>query len=237
MTTPSIVVVHGALGSAVQMQPVADALSAYGEVQCLEMPGHGDTPLPDGAAFSMATFANALRDGVTLRGWHRPLVFGYSMGGYAALWLEATSPGTLGGIVTLGTKFDWTPEVAAAAASRLDATALLAKVPAFAEQLRVRHAGAGGWEQLLARTAQLLTELGEEPPLTAATLAGVRSPVRVAAGSRDDTLTDGEAARVAALLPNATCHVLPDVPHPIERVPATLVVDLLRDLLRDLPRS
>ncbi|WP_310570636.1 alpha/beta fold hydrolase [Gemmatimonas sp.] len=237
MTRPPIVVLHGALGSAAQMQPMADALSAIGEVHCLELPGHGDTQLPDAATFSMATFANALRDAITLRGWHQPLVFGYSMGGYVALLLESLSPGTLGGIVTLGTKFEWTPDVAAGAAARLDAAVLQSKAPAFAEQLRVRHAGAGGWEQMMVRTAALLVALGATPLLTAETLASVQIPLRVAAGSRDDTLAEGEAGRLAALLPNATCTPLPDVPHPIERVPTALVVDLVGGLLRDLSRS
>lgn len=219
------------------MQPIADALSAIGEVYCLELPGHGNTPRRDDTPFSMLTFADALRDAIRTRGWQRPLVFGYSMGGYVALLLESQSPGSVGGIVTLGTKFEWTPDVAAGAAVRLDPAALQTKVPAFAEQLRARHVGAGGWEQMMTQTAALLVALGAAPLLTAQSLAAVQIPVQVAAGSRDDTLADGEAARLAALLPNAMCTVLPDVPHPIERVPTTLVVDLVRELVRDLPRS
>ncbi len=237
MTTSPIVIVHGALGSAAQMQPIADALSAIGKVHCLELPGHGETPLHDTSPFAMHTFADALFDAITSRGWRQPLVFGYSMGGYVALLLESRSPGTLGGIVTLGTKFEWTPDVAAGAAARLDPAVLQAKAPAFAELLRVRHAGAGGWEQMMTRTAALLVALGAAPLLTAESLAAVKSPVRVAAGARDDTLADGEATRLADLLPNASSAVLPDVPHPIERVPTALVVDLVRDLVRDLPRS
>lgn len=38
-------------------------------------------------------------------------------------------------------------------------------------------------------------------------------------------------------LGQAAAHVRRDVPHPIERVPTALVVDLVRDLLCDLPRS
>lgn len=234
-----LLLVHGALGDAEQMRPLADALDAVGRVSRVELPGHGCTPLAADAPFAMARFARAIGDAARDQrgGDDRPICVGYSMGGYAALVLEATQPGTLGGIVTLGTKFEWTPAAAASAAARLDAAVLQAKAPAFADHLRVRHAGAGGWELLLARTARLLTELGEDPLLTAQTLAAVQIPVRVAAGSRDDTLADGEAARLAALLPNAACRLLPDVPHPIERVPTALVVDLLRDFLRDLSRS
>lgn len=235
--TPPIVVVHGALGSAEQMGPVADALSVFGPIHCLELPGHGRTPLPGGAPFSMTTFAHALRDDLTQRGIQQPIVFGYSMGGYVAVLLESLAPGTLGGIVTLGTKVEWTPSIATAAAARLDASVLAAKVPAFAEQLRHRHEGADGWELLLERTAGLLTDLGSTPLLTAATLANVHVPVRLGVGARDDTVSGDEAARVAALLPHASAHVLPDVPHPIERVPAQVVIDLVGALVREAHRS
>ncbi len=237
MEPPSILVVHGALGSAAQMQPVADALSALGAVHVVELPGHGTRPLSDNTSFSMATFAHALRDTIVEQSLSRPIVFGYSMGGYAALLLESMLPGMMGGIMTLGTKIEWTPAVADAAASRLDAGTISSKVPKFAEQLRVRHEHAGGWEQLLARTAALLRTLGAEPPLHDATLARVFAPVRVCAGANDDTLADGEAERTAARLPNATSQLFADVPHPIERVPMQLIVDGVSVLLRGQSRS
>ncbi len=237
MSTPSIIVVHGALGSAAQMQPIGDALSTLGAVHLLELPGHGTRALADGASFSMETFAHALGDVVAEQSLSRPIVFGYSMGGYAALLLESMLPGTLGGIMTLGTKVEWTPAVADAAASRLDAGMIQSKVPKFAEQLRVRHEQAGGWEQLLARTAALLYALGANPPLNDASLARVLARVRVCAGANDDTLADGETERTAARLSNATAHLFADVAHPIERVPVQLVVDGVSLLLRDQSRS
>ncbi len=216
------------------MRPLADALGDVGSVHLVELPGHGQTPLPSTADFGMALFARHIGDAARRHrvGRRAPICFGYSMGGYAALVLASTSPGTLGGVVTLGTKFEWTPTVAAANAARLDASRLQAKVPAFAEQLRQRHEGAGGWELLLARTSQLLTSLGAAPMLTAHTLADVHLPVRLAVGSRDDTVTSLEVERIAPLLPHATMHVLADVPHPIERVPTHLLVDLMRDFPR-----
>ncbi len=236
---PVLLIVHGALGDAEQMRPLAEALDAICRVQLVELPGHGTTVLPDDVSFEMALFADVLGD-VARRhrlGDHAPICFGYSMGGYAALLAEARSPGTFGGIVTLGTKFEWTPPIAATAAARLDAAVLRAKVPAFAEQLRVRHEGAGGWEQLLTRTAQLLTELGATSPLNAQTLQAIGIPVCLAVGSRDDTTTAHETEHTALRLTQGTSHILADVPHPIERVPTTVMIDLIRDFLRDHPRS
>jgi pimeloyl-ACP methyl ester carboxylesterase len=228
---PTVLVVHGALGSGVQMQPVVDALvecRRFARVLTVELPGHGNTPAD--AGFGMAAFTTALADAIRGAGLVRPAVFGYSMGGYVALLLEAQAPGTLGGLVTLGTMLHWTPDVAARAAARLDPALMRAKVPAFADALEARHRGAGGWERVLTETAALLTALGAAPPLTDDALRAVACPVHLLVGSKDDTVTFEETTRAASQMPHARASLLDDVPHPIERVPAHLVVRAMTDL-------
>jgi hypothetical protein len=78
---------------------------------------------------------------------------------------------------------EWTPTIAAAAASRLDTTVIRAKVHSFAEQLDTRHAAIGGANVILAQTAALLVALGDAPPLSPARLAAIGSvPVAGDAG-------------------------------------------------------
>ena len=203
------------------MEPVVNALIAqcrYASVSSLDLPGHGRRMLAEPSAFSMSAFAWALQEHISRQQLERPLVFGYSMGGYAALLLEHLSPGLVGGIVTLGTMLHWTPESAARAASRLNPAAIRSKVPAFAAALAERHEHAGGWELLLERTAALLRGLGDEPPLTDAVLASIQCPVHLLVGDRDDTVTLEEATRAASHLPHARASMLHDTPHPIEKV-------------------
>lgn len=223
-----VVVVHGALGSARQMQPVADALRGVASVTAPELPGHGDTVLPTGHTFTIDTFVRALRTHVVELAAAAadaadadraaPIAFGYSMGGYVALALEAAHPGTFSRIVTLGTKFEWTPDVASREASRLNAAMIAEKVPKFATLLQERHAGAGGWEMLLQRTALLLHALGASPTLNREALARIAIPVTVAVGERDDTVSLDEATRIAAMIPSAQSAAVVGAPHPIERV-------------------
>lgn len=225
---PTILVLHGALGAAEQMRPVADALGELGPVRLVEFAGHGATPLGEGA-FGIAGFRDALAASLDAS---PPYVFGYSMGGYVALALEAARPGSVAGIVTLGTKFDWTPEVAAREAARLDAATIREKVPRFAAALEARHAHAGGWELVLERTAGLLRDLGADPLLDASSLARVRCPVVIAVGGRDDTVSVDECQATAAWLPHAAVESLADLPHPIEKVPPASAVALMRALMR-----
>lgn len=235
-----IIVVHGAIGSAQQMQPVTSALRAFGDVCVVELPGHGYTPL-GGCTFSMETFVSALADAVDALSYPasgsanqsaRPVVFGYSMGGYIALALESQRPGTFGAIATLGTKFLWTPEVALHAVSRLDPKLIQEKLPAYAAALQDRHADCGGWHEVLANTATLLRWLGGNPALNSDSLARVRIPVCIAVGDRDDSVDASEAALVASWMENATSVVIDGTPHPIERVDTAHVVSLVTSIMR-----
>lgn len=224
---PDLVLVHGALGSATQFAPVQQAFAAtgaYRSVHVIELPGHGDTPLAPAHRFDMPGFTDALEGDLVSRGLQRPLVFGYSMGGYVALLLAARAPGRLAGIVTLGTMLHWTPAVAAGAVRRLDPAVLRTKVPAFAAVLEARHARAGGWEAVLGNTAALLTALGAAPPLTDDVLRTVHCPVHLLVGDRDDSVSLEDAARAASHLPHARASLLADTPHPIEQVPLEALV-------------
>jgi pimeloyl-ACP methyl ester carboxylesterase len=234
---PSVIVLHGALGSAEQMRPVTEVLQAqrqYASVLNMELPGHGHTVLPERVPFSMRAFAMALQECIHRESLARPVVLGYSMGGYVALLLEHLAPGTIGGIVTLGTMLHWTPAIAQQAAARLNSEVIRAKVPAYADQLAARHAHAGGWELLLERTAGLLRELGDEPLLTRETLSAVHCPVHLLVGGRDDSVSLEEATTAASYLPRARASLLPDMPHPIEKVDLAVVAREVSDLTAQL---
>jgi hypothetical protein len=98
---------------------------------------------------------------------------------------------------------------------------------AFAEQLELRHAAAGGWETTLASTESLLTELGERPPLTAESLARISIPVCIGVSDRDVTVSVEESARISRQLGAGSLMVLPNTPHPLEQVDQALLAGVL----------
>src|SRR5688572_15611523 len=103
-TETRIIVLHGALGSADQMAPLAQAMEGIAPAEALEFPGHGATESGD-VPFTIAGFAAWLASHPWISDdGPRPFVFGYSMGGYIALALEARHPGSFAGILTLGTR-------------------------------------------------------------------------------------------------------------------------------------
>lgn len=223
-----LILVHGALGSRSQLSPLGQAVG-IARVHSIELEGHGDTPLK--GPFSIDTFAANIGDFITTKGIERPTIFGYSMGGYAALKLAADSPALVGSVITLATKIAWTPDVAAKEAQRCDPEKIRLKVPAFAAELEERHRGAGGWEQVLANTAAMMKQLGEKPPLDKKVFAGIKQRVRLMLGDRDNLVTYDETDDAARNIERGELVVLPDTPHPFEQVRVELIAAMVRDFL------
>ena len=216
-----LVLLHGALGAAAQLAPLAERLTGAHAPLVPELPGHGATPLGDGplrVERLAGHLVPQLEAALAARGAERARIFGYSMGGYVALHLAATRPDLVARVTTLGTRLAWTPEGAARETAQLDPAAIRAKVPRFAQLLEARHT-ALGWEALLAETAGLMRALGDRPLLTAETFAAIPCPVRIAVGDRDVTVTIEESRDAARALPQGELEVLPATPHPFERVP------------------
>ena len=225
---PTLLLLHGALGSPATLEPLAVLLKAIFEVKTLAFAGHGGRAV-EAATFTLPHFA---REALSFLAEHEngpAHVFGYSMGGYAALLAATQEPARFASISTLGTKLDWTPESAAAETRFLDPDKMLTKVPAFAETLRRRHAPAD-WAAVLRATAALMAAAGTAPPLTAQALAALPVPLQLLVGGTDHTAGSPAGRALAASLPRARFEVLPDTGHPLEQVNLELLAAHIRDV-------
>ena len=226
----TILLVHGALGDGEQLAPLARLLEDAFAVHMIELEGHGSTPM-SADAYDLARFRTNVRDAMKARGVEHATIFGYSMGGYVALTLAEESPEIVTRVITLATKLAWTPESAARETGRLDPEIMRHKVPKFAEALERRHAGAGGWERVLSRTAALMTELGARPPLDAFLRASIACPVLLMVGDRDNVVSIDETVAATRDFAHGELAVIPEAHHPFEQVPVPLVAALVRDFM------
>src|SRR5688572_20485894 len=163
MTNP-ILILHGALGSASQLESVKSAMESSGmTVHSLNFSGHGGASFQN--HFGIEQFADDTLKYIKSHHLKQVNIFGYSMGGYVALWLAKKYPDIVGKILTLGTKFDWSAESASREVKKLNAEKILEKIPAFARILESRHAP-NDWKILIQKTADMMMALGESPILT-----------------------------------------------------------------------
>ena len=226
-----LVLLHGALGASRQLDPLAEALRSRFRVHQLDFEGHA-TAAYRSRPYRMAHFVENALELLDAQRIQRAQFFGYSMGGYVAVHLASLHPERVERVATLGTKYLWDPETAKRESSRLDPDVIRAKVPRFAEMLAARHEGAGGWVNVLARTAELLRDLGDRPVLTEDVLAAVEAPVSIIVGDKDNTVTVDECSVVSRALPSGSLVILPDTPHPIEQVDLAVLLPVLQKFFR-----
>ena len=210
-----MLLLHGALGSAQQLVPLAQLLPNTLQPTIFEFAGHGQTP-PQGN-FSIDLFADQLLKHLDLQGIDSTDIFGYSMGGYVALRLAQLHPLRINRVFTLGTKIFWTPEAAAEASKLLNPTKIAEKVPAFAQMLAARHQTLN-WQTVMQQTANLMADLGTNNLLTQTALQSISNKISIGIGDRDNTLTIAEAEQAYRCLPNAQLMVLPNTYHPFEKI-------------------
>lgn len=211
-----ITLLHGALGAAEQVKPLAHALEKKGfEPVILELPGHGNTPL-NNYSFTIEGFAEWLKKEIERKDLSAQPFFGFSMGGYVALYLNSSEEVLSEEIITLGTKFHWNKETAAAETKKLNPNKILEKVPKFAEMLDQRHQD---WKLVLKQTAGLMHQLGEEALLHEQNTKNIQNKALIMRGALDEMVTAEESERVAEWLPKGVYKELTAVPHPLEQVP------------------
>ena len=233
---PPLLLLHGALGAAAQFAALCPLLEPHFRVFTLDFEGHGPRPAA-ARGYQLAFFVDNIAAFIAAESLPAVRIFGYSMGGYAALVLAARQPELVYSVMTLGTKFFWDEPTATREAARLDPATIKAKVPAFAHALAARHASGAGWEAVVRGTATVLHGLGAEPLLPPAVLAGIRQPVRVLVGDRDATVPLEETATAYRTLPLGQLAVLPGVGHPLERIPSAVLAAHIDAFFRPEPAA
>ena len=214
-----LLILHGALGSASQLDPVKSSCEIKGSVVYnLNFSGHGGAAFQ--ANFGIEQFTEDTFQFLQNHKLKQVDIFGYSMGGYVALWLAKNYPERVGKIVTLGTKFDWSEESAVKEVKKLNPEKIQEKIPAFARILEHRHAP-NDWKMLLQKTADMMVSLGKAPLLTKENLQTIKHPTTICLGDQDDMADRDYSEQVASFLPRGSFQLLDNTQHPIEKVDMT----------------
>ncbi|MEL6135551.1 MAG: alpha/beta hydrolase, partial [Bacteroidota bacterium] len=175
-----ILLLHGALGAASLLRPLSQTWSTDYQVLTPDFPGHGSLA-GHKESMTIKSLSDFLIQWMDEQGLSKVAVFGYSMGGYIALVSAFHRPNLFACIATLGTKFDWSPEIATQEMRKLNPEKILTKVPKFATMLTQRH-GAANWQKVVNQTAHLMQDLGETPILTEDTLGQIQTPTHILLG-------------------------------------------------------
>jgi pimeloyl-ACP methyl ester carboxylesterase len=220
----TILLLHGALGAAKQLESLSDALKNDFQVHCLEFEGHGQTPSEK--PFSIDGFVDNLKDYLDEKNLRNIIVFGYSMGGYVALKLAAQNPEYFEKIITLGTKFHWTTEAAEKEVQYLNPDKIEVKLPAYAAMLDALHV-ADSWKTVMQKTVDMMLRLGNGEATSDELFKQIEVPCCLCLGDKDQMVSRDETMRIAELISNAEFELLEDTVHPIDRVDVARLAALI----------
>lgn len=215
-----LVLLHGAVGAKSQFTDLTPLLDPHFEVISLDFEGHGTANLTD-RPFKIEHFAENV---LSISGLEKFYLFGYSMGGYVALYLALHHPERVGRVFTVATKLDWTPATAEKEVKLLDADKILQKIPHYAQTLQTMHRD---WRMVLEKTRELLIGLGQRNLLTPDVLAQIAQPVRIAIGDRDSMVSLEETIAAYRALQLGELQILPATPHPFDKISPSLLADAI----------
>lgn len=221
---PQLLLLHGALGSKKQLAEIKAMLNHQFEVHDLSFEGHGG--IDSEQNFSIPLFSNNVLRYMEENEINQFNIFGYSMGGYVALNTALKHPSKVNQIVTLGTKFDWTPVTAAREVKMLNPEKIEEKVPHFAKQLKEEHYPLN-WKIVVNKTASMMTDLGNGACLQDEDFKRVNHKVTIGIGSLDKMVSYDESEHIANLLSNSKLVKMNDTPHPIHLMDQQKIVDYI----------
>ena len=96
---PTVVFVHGLGGARMQWMPTVRKLITDHHVVLVDLPGHGESPMPD--AFSFAACAAALDQVLAKQQGDSTVVVGHGLGGSIALMEAGAHPGRMRGLIMI----------------------------------------------------------------------------------------------------------------------------------------
>ncbi len=222
----TILFLHGALGSSSQFESLINKLQDSYSCQAIDFPLHGNNSVV--SEFTVPHFADYLIQTIEEQYSGKVAVFGYSMGGYVALYAAALRPDLFDCVMTLATKFNWNEAIAEKEKAMLNTDEMERKIPAFVEQLKQRHTQIN-WKEMIHQTALLLDDLGRKNWLVNDKLKMLSLKVMVGLGDKDVMVTFDETIEAYKQLKFGSLYILPNTKHTFEKVDEKLLITLMKN--------
>ena len=227
-TKPNLLLLHGALGTKNQFNSILSSLDRDFNVLSINFEGHGDES--SNTDFTLHGFTDNIITFLNQKNIDKTHILGYSMGGYVALNLAITNPEMVKSIITLGTKFEWDPQISAREIQMLNPQKIQEKVPAFVKHLENIHP-ANHWKELLIKTAGFIEGLGNGKGLDNSLLAKISHKVLVFLGNEDKMVSREESEKLAQLIPNGTLEIIDGFRHEIDKNDLSVLIPIIKRLV------
>ena len=228
---PPLVILHGASSSGrEQFAGMAAVLGRGFRVYLPDARGHAGTAgdAGDWSTAALAADVIGFADALGLATFH---LLGYSMGGMTALHVATTVPERIRTLVAMSIGTDREPRLSVAR-SLMDPDRIERDDPGWARFLAARHDplhGRGSWRALL---RVVISDIAEQPLLSAAQLRAIDAPTLVVAGDRDPFTPVAQALALSRQVRDGRLLILPGTGHEVLGTSAALLELALPDFYR-----
>ena len=230
MSAPTIVVLHGANGSAREVEPLAAPLRAYGRVLVPDLPGHGGRELPERLSIEgAAQDVLALLDREKV---DRAVMVGYSLGGYVGTYLAWKHPERVLGACCVATKFGFDPETVKYWMYLVQPERLERPGNPRAGELLVSHGP--HWKAVAIANSAFFGDLGRKSPMGEADFRAITRPILLVNSNRDAVVKWDETLAMGKIIPGARLAMFYGLAHPLRNVPVTRVCEVIGQWIREV---
>ncbi len=212
-----IILLHGALGSSASFNHLLPVLQEQYELFVPNLPGHAGSKFSE-QAYCIESLSDFLSAYLKENGLNNVSVFGFSLGGYLALYHQWLFPNSFSRIITLGTKLEWNKRFALEQEQHMDPTTLRLKSSEYYESLQSIHGN--NTENLLLSIVELMKKLGDRPLLNQRVIEEIKIPVLFSIGDRDRMVTFEETKRYSEWGKQSSICLVQNTSHPIEKLSA-----------------
>jgi pimeloyl-ACP methyl ester carboxylesterase len=212
-----LLLLHGALASKNQFHDFIPLLAQKGlEADAINFAGHGGFAMPV-QGYNFNVFANDILAYADQHKIEKLNLCGYSMGGYAALYFAKLHPNRVEKIAAINVKYNWDPLSTQKELAMLNADKMIEKIPSFVDKLMVQH-GMNFWKQVINQTASMFEQMSKDFILTKEDYETIKVPVLLGVGDKDTTTSIDETLDIYKKLPNPQLWVMPNTPHPFDKI-------------------
>lgn len=220
------------MGSSESLQPLKEVLQNDFEVYMYTFNSHGRKEISQ-EDFTISNFADEVIVFLKENSLDKIAIFGYSMGGYVGLYLAKNFPKKVEKLYILATKLNWTIDGSKKEALMLNPEKIKAKIPKYALALEQLHGS--NWETLMEKTAQMMLNLGVNPPLKELDFEKIEVPTLISVGDNDTMVSVEESLIVHQKIKNCKLYVMPNTIHPIEKVDVKEVARQIKNFIKPNP--
>ena len=205
-----LVLIHGALGNYSEFDEIIPLLEKKYEIEAFQIPHHGDYQVSK-VDFEINILVKDFLKFLNKIG--PAYVYGFNLGGYIAIAAAQENQTNFKGIITQGTKLDWSEEEATKEIATLNVEFLSKNAEGFYKYLDKLY---GAYlPELLEKTSGFITKLSENPSISEKSVENITIPIRLTRGGKDKMVSRKETLKISEALPNGNYFEIPTVIHPI----------------------